>query len=723
MKKLLSSALALVMALSATAYDFMVDGFAYNYNDDGTSVTVTCTEYQTSFNYYGLTTANIPASVTYNGTTYSVTSIDDYAFCHCNSLTSVTIGNSVTSIGVWAFEGCSAMTSITIGNLVASIGHGAFYGVNGLESIKVESGNSVYDSRNSCNAIIETASNTLIYGCKNTTIPNSVTSIGESAFQGCSDLTSITIPNSVTSIGNGAFLGTGLTSIDIPNSVTSIDSFTFYACIGLTSVNIPNTVTSIGEHAFYHCTGLTSVIIPNSVTSIASRTFYKCGGLTSVTIGNSVTSIDEQAFMDCGSLTSITLTGYGSWNTSYKLLGLSQIIHQFKIINIGSGITSLGNFNFVPDVVNCYAETPPTCTNYTFKSYDGELHVPASANAAYFTADYWQNFVNMSFDANDKVELSQNEAALTQWDELELTVTVNPEGNAITWSSSKPSVATVSDDGVVTAVAGGECYIYVTLANNPAVYVSCHVTVSYPEISIVLNKDEIELVEIGDETTLIATITPNDTGLKPTWASSDESVVTVDTNGVVTAVSEGECDIIATVLDKTATCHVIVIGSVTITLDMSSATIPPNSILTIYPTCTPDVDIDFAVSSSDTSVAIARIVNRSSVPAFGAPALAITKAIQVLGIKDGTATITVGSVNGKAIPATCVVTVHDPNVVDDITGDVNGDGKVNVSDVSALINMILGLTTVDEARADVNGDTRVNVSDVAALINIILGIQ
>ena len=125
----------------------------------------------------------------------------------------------------------------------------------------------------------------------------SVTSIGSSAFYGCSGLTSVTIPNSVTSIGSGAFKNcSGLTSVTIPNSMTTIGNSAFEDCSGLTSVTIPNSVTSIGEDAFWGCSGLTSVTIGNSVTSIGSHAFYKCSGLTSVTIGNSVTSIGYKAF-------------------------------------------------------------------------------------------------------------------------------------------------------------------------------------------------------------------------------------------------------------------------------------------------------------------------------------------------------------------------------------------------------------------------------------------
>ena len=147
----------------------------------------------------------------------------------------------------------------------------------------VESGNPRYDSRNNCNAIIETADNTLIVGCKNTIIPNSVTSIGGWAFSYCWGLTSINIPNSVTAIGAGAFEGCdGLTSVDISNSVTSIGRYAFLNCWNLTSINIPNSVTSIGAGAFEYCTELTSIDIPNSVTSIGNEAFKNCWSLTDV---------------------------------------------------------------------------------------------------------------------------------------------------------------------------------------------------------------------------------------------------------------------------------------------------------------------------------------------------------------------------------------------------------------------------------------------------------
>ena len=166
-----------------------------------------------------------------------VTNIGDGAFYYCDGLKSITIPDSVTSIGDYAFEDCRRLTSITIPDSVTSIGGYAFSGCDGLTSIIVDEKNVKYDSRNNCNAIIETESNSLIQGCKNTVIPIGVTSIESYAFSYCKGLTSITIPNSVTSIGDSAFSScSGLTSITIPNSVTIIDESAFYNCNSLTDV-------------------------------------------------------------------------------------------------------------------------------------------------------------------------------------------------------------------------------------------------------------------------------------------------------------------------------------------------------------------------------------------------------------------------------------------------------------------------------------------------------
>ena len=186
-----------------------------------------------------------------------VTCIESYTFENCTGLTSITIPKGVTSIELSAFAGCSGLTSIMISESVTSISPYAFYGCNSLTSIIIDKGNKYYDSRDNCNAIIETKSNTLVKGCKKTVIPKNVTSIGGRAFYECS----------------------GLTSITIPDSVTSIEGYAFWGCSGLTSITIPDSVTSIGYEAFGECKGLKSITIPDSVTSIGDKVFIFCDKL------------------------------------------------------------------------------------------------------------------------------------------------------------------------------------------------------------------------------------------------------------------------------------------------------------------------------------------------------------------------------------------------------------------------------------------------------------
>ena len=271
----------------------------------------------------------------------------------------ITFDSDVTEIGEDAFQDCSYLTSITIPQSVTKIGSQIFAKCKRLTKITVDESNPIYDSRNNCNAIIETATNTLIQGCNNTIIPNTVTEIGQNAFFYCTTLTNITIPNSVTKIGSVAFQGCeSLTSITIPNNVTEIGTGGI-GCTSSTNINvdesnpvydsrnncnaiietatntliqgcnntiIPNTVTEIGETAFA-ASKITSITIPNSVTKIGLGAFFYCTYLSNITIPCSVTTIGEDAFSSCFTLSEVHVEAINP----PKLLNNSVFYSEIKI--------------------------------------------------------------------------------------------------------------------------------------------------------------------------------------------------------------------------------------------------------------------------------------------------------------------------------------------------------------------------------------------------------
>ena len=369
----------LLTSLRTYAYDFQSGDLYYNITSTNTVEVTSQKRYYDNTNYDGLASATIPETVTHKNKTYSVTSIGDGAFSGCYSLTSITIPNSVTSIGDGAFYGCSSLTSINLPNSVTSIRDGAFAWCSSLTAMVVESGNTTYDSRENCNAIIETATNTLIAGCQSTIIPNSVASIGESAFYGCSALNSITIPNSVTSIGEWAFAEcSSLTSINLPNSVTSIGEWAFAECSSLTSIILPNSVTNIGESAFGGCYSLTSIILPNSVTSIGRYAFYGCYSLTSIILPNSVTSIGEWAFAWCSALTSITIPNSVKTIGKYAFSNVPNIVYHGKTKGSPRGAKSVNGYI---DGYLVYGDNTKTKLLACSAAARGEITIPNSVKS------------------------------------------------------------------------------------------------------------------------------------------------------------------------------------------------------------------------------------------------------------------------------------------------------------------------------------------------------
>ena len=262
--------------------------------------------------------------------------------------------------------------SLTLKN-VYSFNDNPFQGHTNLTTIVVDSNNPIYDSRDGCNAIIKTATKTLVVGCKNTSIPSSVTAIGNQAFAGCTGLTSFTIPNSVTAIGNSAFEGcTGLSTITIPNSVTTIGNSSFKVCTRLTYITIPNSVTYIGANVFLGCTGLSTITIPNSVTYLGDGVFSGCTGLTTITISNNVGGIGNSAFEGCTGLTTITIpnsvTTIGA-NAFEGCTGLTTITIPNSVTDICGhafeGCTRLTFVSIPNSVTDIYNHVFNGCTRLT----------------------------------------------------------------------------------------------------------------------------------------------------------------------------------------------------------------------------------------------------------------------------------------------------------------------------------------------------------------------
>ena len=244
----------------------------------------------------------------------SVTEIGVGAFSYCTGITDIAIPDSVMTFGARGFGvfcGCENLKSITIGKGIKNIVPGAFNDCNNLSDITVSPENNNFSSKDG--VLFNKDKTELIkypVGNQRTvySIPNTVKTIGYSAFHESVNLTDITVPNSVTSIGDRAFAGcTGLTSVTLGNGVTSIEDEAFCDCSGLTSITIPDSVTSIGDRAFAGCTGLTSVTLGNGVTSIEDEAFCDCSGLTSITIPDSVTNIGYYAFEGCTGLKSINV--------------------------------------------------------------------------------------------------------------------------------------------------------------------------------------------------------------------------------------------------------------------------------------------------------------------------------------------------------------------------------------------------------------------------------
>jgi uncharacterized protein YjdB len=569
------------------------------------------------------------------------------SFYKCTGLVNVTIPNSVCIIELQAFMGCTSLTSIFIPNSVYSIAGSAFSGCTSLVEMIVANNNPQYDSRDNCNAIIETSSNTLITGCKSTVIPNSITSIGRSAFDGCTGLTNITIPSSVTSIGRFAFSGcTGLTFLTIPSPVTSIGELAFSGCSSLETLNFNamscadfSSTTSYGP---FHGLNVSTINIGNNVQRIPAYFVPELTNLTSITIPNSVTYIGNGAFQGCSSLTNlnfnaISCTDFSTSpfiNTFISTIQIGNDVQKIpanfvkdltalRTVTIGNSVTNIGNSAF------------SRCTSMTDVSIGNS--VSSIGNSAFYGCT---SLTNLSIPASVR---TINSKAFYDCSGLESVYSY----------AENPPVMESSDcfncyNSSTLYVPYDVLYPYQNTNYWKNFYQICGVDADGNVLvdGITLNTTNLSL-NVNQTYKLTATISP-DCAANPRiiWSSSNASVATVDSVGFVTAIADGTAIITATTTDGSnlsASC-VVTVSSIPVTsisLNKTNLTLDVNETYRLTATVLPYNATNKVVSWSSSNPDVATVSSSGL----------------VTPVAPGSATITATTTDGTNLSASCQVTV------------------------------------------------------------------
>lgn len=554
---------------------------------------------------------------------------------------------------------------MSIGHSVTTIGERAFYYCSNITGELV--------IPNSVNSIGDHA----FRGCSGLTgelvIPNSVTSIGVEAFEGCSGLTGeLVIPNSVTCIGHSAFAGCScLTGLTIPNSITTIEG-TFAGCTSLTSVTIPNSVTSIGNYAFKGCSGLKSVYIPNSVTSIGNEAFYGCKGLTAVTIPTNVT----------------TIGGYAFYSYESKL---KQLQFNAKNCTIGKNAFTYGNNHYPISVTRLLLGEGMECLPSGLPRFSMSGKTLVLPN---------------SMQKIDSCALVGTCAAIVIGDSIDSIGSGAFSSGISVAYVSRTTPSPCPPDAFVnpqTLYVPAGCKGKYLMSDGWCEFANI-VEGSYTRVTDLALDVDSATMHKTETLQLNASVLPSDhSATALDWWSNNTAVATVSTSGLITAVAEGEVDICCYVDNKTVVCHITVVENHiadSIQLNYTDLLLDWDNIVDLTATVLPEsVDQSVTWTIPENDNIYARVVGNK---------------LRVMAMRSGLVTVTATSVADPSVRADCVITIQIP--------DVNGDTSLNIADVTALIDYLLGgdPESINIGDADVDRDGNVNISDVTALIDRLL---
>ena len=409
----------------------------------------------------------------------TVTTIGEYAFANCKNLTTVTGMKNVTKIGRYAFYNCSNLKEITIPKSLTDCSYGIFSGCSNLKTIKFEKGITTIP-KHLFDGSSDYSYDSWFDGLEEIDIPETVTTIGEYAFDNCKNLTTVTGMKNVTKIGDGAFYNcSNLKEITIPDTVESMGTSIFYGCSSLKKIVWSKSIKEIENNAFKGCSSLTEIIIPDGVTSIGNNAFQNCTSLASVRIPNSVTSLGTYIFDGCSSLTDVALGKGLTLISSYMFSNCESL----KNIKIPYNVEAIESYAFLNDTAFTEITIPrkTTAINSNAFSYPEKLNIYGISGtyAETFANENNIKFTNREENAS-KVELNESQITLDSADNYQLSAYIYPStasNKNVVWESSDPSVATVDDNGMVTALKKGTAKITVKAMDGSNVSASCTVTV------------------------------------------------------------------------------------------------------------------------------------------------------------------------------------------------------------------------------------------------------